>query len=138
MAVKTVPAGHNRVSPYFVTPQADELMKFLASAIGAEEIARHKTPDGRIMHAEMRLGDSVLMIGEAEMEKPLIHIYVDDVDETYRRALAAGAASLREPTTQPYGDRSAGVVAFGYQWWLATHVQDVADAEMAQQSKSGA
>jgi len=92
-------------------------------------------PDGSIRHAEARIGDSMVMIGQAGGEwkpKPnTVHVYVPDVDATYKKALAAGATSTREPVTQFYGDRSAGVEdAQGNSWWIATHVEDVSPEEM--------
>lgn len=87
------------------------------------------------MHAELRLGDSVIMLSDASPEFParsaMIHIYVPDTDAAYRRAVAAGAKPIREPADQFYGDRSAGVEdAFGNYWWIATHVEDIPPEEM--------
>jgi PhnB protein len=98
----------------------------------AASVAR---PDGSIGHAEVRIGDSMVMLGQARDEwkaRPgTLYLYVPDVDATYRRALAAGGASLREPTTQVYGDRSGGVEdPVGNQWWMATHVEDVSPEEI--------
>ena len=92
-------------------------------------------PGGAIMHAEMRIGDTMVMLSDATPENPpmpiMIHLYVEDADRVYKRALAAGASSLREPADQFYGDRSAGVKdAFGNQWWLATHIEDVSPQEL--------
>ncbi|MCA1552874.1 MAG: VOC family protein, partial [Chloroflexi bacterium] len=107
----------------------------LQQAFGAQETARMADPTGRIVHAEMKMGDSVVMLADASDaggEIPaMIHLYVHDTDEMYRRALKAGATSLRAPADQFYGDRSAGVKdAFGNQWWLATHVEDVSPEEI--------
>jgi PhnB protein len=93
------------------------------------------------MHAEVRIGDSVVMMGEPADESSLmpgmIHLYVDDVDTTYQRALQAGATSLREPEDQFYGDRSAGVRdAFGNVWWIATHKEDVSPEEMKRRAQA--
>jgi uncharacterized glyoxalase superfamily protein PhnB len=87
------------------------------------------------MHAELRLGDSLVMIAEASAQygpfPAMLHLYLEDVDAVYRRALAAGAAALQEPADQFYGDRTAGVRdAFGNTWWLATHIEDVPLEEM--------
>lgn len=91
--------------------------------------------DGTIMHAEVRIGDSVVMMGESGGEfTPMpasIHLYVEDTDATYKRALRAGATSLREPADQFYGDRSAGVKDLaGNHWWIATHKEDVSPEEL--------
>lgn len=136
MAIHPVPKDHNRVSPYLLSPQAPAMLEFLAQSLGARQLARHDGPDGRIVHAEVRLGDSVIMVSQTEPDLPMVHIYVDDVDAAYQRALAAGAESLREPTTQPYGDRTAGVRAFGHQWWLATHVEDVSPEELQRRMRA--
>jgi len=135
MAVKPIPEGYHSVTPYLVVEGAGQLIDFLKQAFNVEEKERHARPDGAIMHAEVRLGDSVIMMGDASAEfestRSSIHLYVDDVDATYKRAIQTGAASLREPEDQFYGDRSAGVKdAFGNQWWLATHVEDVSAEEM--------
>ena len=134
-AVKPVPDGYHTITPYFAVANATKLLEFLKQAFGAEETLRMAGPDGAIRHAEARIGDSMVMIGQAGAEwKPkanTVYLYVPDVDATYRRALAAGATSLREPATHFYGDRSAGVEdAQGNAWWIATHVEDVSPEEM--------
>ena len=91
--------------------------------------------DGAIRHGEVEIGDSRVMLADATNESPavpaMLHLYVEDVDAVYRAALEAGAESVREPTDQFYGDRMAGVNdAFGNQWWIATHVEDVSAEEM--------
>jgi uncharacterized glyoxalase superfamily protein PhnB len=107
----------------------------MQQAFGAQERERHGRPDGKIMHAEVRIGDSIVMLGDASPEfeptRSSIYLYVDDVDGTHRSALDAGGTSLREPEDQFYGDRSAGIQdRFGNQWWLAKHVEDVSPEEM--------
>ena len=133
--VKPVPDGYHTVTPYIVTTGVAQLIDFLKSAFDATEVTRHARPDGSVMHAEVRIGDSVVMMGEAAGNiKPfpaMLHLYVADVDAAYQRAIQAGATSLREPADQRYGDRAGGVQdAFGNQWWLATHVEDVSPEEM--------
>jgi PhnB protein len=135
MAVKWIPEGYHVVTPYFVVPGAGEFIEFLKEAFGAQERERFGRPDGAIMHAEVSIGDSVIMLGDASPEfaatRSSTHLYVDDVDASYDRALQAGGESLREPQDQFYGDRSAGIKdRFGNQWWLATHVEDVSMEEM--------
>jgi PhnB protein len=135
MSVHHVPAGHNAVSPYLVTKHAHAVIRMLRDVFGGEELHRTTRPDGSVRHAEVRIADSVLMIGEASAEFPampcMIHVYVPDCDAAYARALAGGATSLRVPETQPYGDRSAGVIdAGGNQWWMATHVDDLTAEEI--------
>lgn len=132
---KPIPDGYHTVTPYIVIAGVAKLIDFVKSAFGATEVMRHQRPDGSVMHAEMRIGDSIIMMGEApegvKHFPAMLHLYLDEVDSTYQRALQAGATSLREPADQIYGDRSAGVQdAFGNQWWLATHVEDVSAEEM--------
>ena len=135
MAVKPIPDGYHTVTPYLIVDRAAELIDFTKRAFGAEEMFRMPGPGGAIMHAEIRIGDSVVMLSDASTENPststMIHLYVEDVDAVYQRAVEAGASSLREPENQFYGDRSGGVKdAFGNQWWLATHVEDVSPEEL--------
>ena len=118
----------NSVRPYFIVNGADDLIAFLQQTFDAEVIMRVPTPAGTVMHAEVRVGDSLVEMGDAggqwqPMAAPL-HAYIDNVDEAYRRAIAAGAKSLYEPIDQPYGDREAGVVdPLGTEWFLATRLE---------------
>jgi uncharacterized glyoxalase superfamily protein PhnB len=135
MSVKPIPDGYQTVTPYLIVDDAAELIDFTKRAFGAEETFRMPGSGGAIMHAEIRIGDSVVMLSDASPENPptstMMHLYVEDVDAVYQRALQAGASALREPENQFYGDRSAGVKdAFGNQWWLATHVEDVSPEEL--------
>lgn len=119
------------VTPYLHVAGAAGCIDFLKQAFGAVEVMRHQTPDGFVHHAKMRLGDSVLELGEAHGQYPAmpanLHLYVADADATYKRAVAAGATALREPVDEPYGDRCGGVRdPFGNRWWIATHIRDVA------------
>jgi PhnB protein len=136
MAVKPIPEGHHTVTPYLVVRGAAQLIDFMKQVFAAEEIVRMARPDGSIMHAEVRLGDSRVMLGEAGGDNPpipaMLHLYVEDADAVYRQALQAGATSLREPVNEFYGDRIGGVKdRFGNQWWIATHIEDVSSEEMA-------
>jgi PhnB protein len=141
MAVKPIPEGYRTVTPYLVISGVAELIDFMKQAFGAEEVVRMARPDGAVMHGEVRVGDSVIMMGEEsgpfEPMPAMIHLYVEDVDATYRRALEAGATSVREPADQFYGDRSGGVKdRFGNQWWIATHVEDVPPDELKRRAKA--
>ncbi len=136
MAVDPIPEGYRTVTPYLVVEGAAAVLDFVREAFGAEERFRMEAPDGKIGHAEVQIGDSMVMMGDAGEENPampaMIHLYVDDCDATYERALAAGGTSEREPTDQFYGDRSAGVRdSAGNLWWIATHVEEVPEDEMA-------
>jgi len=110
--------------------RAEPVIQFLKRAFGAEEIGRFTSPDGVIHHATMKVGDSYLEMGEAhgpyQPMKSMFYLYLPNVDDVYRTALAVGAKVLQEPADQPYGDRVGAVTdAFGNQWWIATHVKDV-------------
>ena len=138
-AVKPIPDGYHTVTPYLTVTGVANLLEFLKQAFDATVVECMKRPDGTVMHAEARIGDSIVMMGEAQGDwkpKPSnLYVYVKDVDAVYRQALRAGATSLREPANQFYGDRSGGVQdASGNQWWIATHVEDVAKDEMARRA----
>lgn len=145
--VKPVPDGYHSVQPYLIFNNCTEALAFYVKAFGATEKFRMPNPDGRIGHAEIQIGDSVVMMAD---EAPQMNafsiehfggspvsllIYTENCDELYARAVAAGAAGVREPTDQFYGDRMAAVKdPFGYQWYISTHVKDVSFAEMGTQS----
>lgn len=135
MPVRPIPEGYHTVTPYLVVADVAAEIAFLAAAFGAREKHRMPGPDGSVMHAEVMIGDSPVMLGQARDEYPprpaTTYLYVEDVDATYRRALEAGATSLMEPADQFYGDRNGGVEdPQGNQWWIATHVEDVPPDEL--------
>jgi PhnB protein len=126
-----LPKGLHNVNVYLHPRRAEPLIAFLKRAFGAQELAKYVSPDGVVNHAEIRIGDSVVEIGEAhdkyEPMPAMFYLYVPNVDAVYRQTVAAGATSFQEPTDQPYGDRQAGVRdAFGNTWYIATHFKDVA------------
>lgn len=142
MTVSAIPAGYPRVSPYLIVDDAAATLVFMTSVFGGEPLGQHTLPDGRIMHAEVRIGDSVVMVGGASSQWPAVpaalHIYVSDVDATYRAAIDAGAQSVTAPETKPYGDRSAYVTdACGTMWFISTHVEDVPADELARRISGG-
>lgn len=126
MSASWKPEGYSSVSPYLIVPGAGRAIEFLRDAFGAEPLRRYDTPDGSIMHAEVRIDDTVVMLGEAGDDWPAvpshIHLYVDDVDTAYRRALDAGGESVQEPTRREGDpDRRGGVKGpGGNTWWIAT------------------
>jgi PhnB protein len=125
--VNPIPEGHHTVTPYLVIPGVAKLIEFVKQAFGATEVHVSRRPDGTVMHAEVKIGDSIIMMGEGgeggKHFPGMLHLYMEDVDAVYRRAIQAGAKSVREPADQPYGDRTGGVEdAFGNQWWIATHI----------------
>lgn len=129
---RKAPEGYHSVQPYLMFVNCREAMAFYAKIFNATEKLVMQAPEGRVAHAEIAIGDSVVMMAD---ENPSIEafgaahyggspvslmVYVDDCDTAYAKAVEAGAASLREPADQPYGDRMAGIVdPFGYKWWVA-------------------
>src|SRR2546426_3769066 len=115
MAVQPIPEGYTAVTPYLAVEDASKLLEFVKQAFGAEETFKTPTPDGKIGHAEVKINGSMIMLADASTSDQgqampgMIHLYVDDTDKSYRRALEAGATSLREPQNMFYGDRTAGV-----------------------------
>jgi PhnB protein len=135
MAVNYKPAGTQSVIPYLVVADAEKELDFVKRVFDAQEAHISRDPGGRIAHADLKIGDSTLMMAQASDQwKALptaIYIYVPDVDKTYREALAAGATSVMEPADQFYGDRNGGVKdANGIQWWLGTHIEDLSEEEL--------
>lgn len=141
MAVKPIPEGYHSVTPYLVVQDAAKLIDFLKDAFGGEERERLPRPDGGVGHAEVKIGDSIVMMGDASPEfgpmPTMIYLYVNDADAVYNRAVRAGAASLEEPSDQFYGDRRAGVKdQFGNLWYIATHTEDVPPEEMGRRAQA--
>lgn len=119
------PEGLRTVQPYLHLHEAHKMIPFLEAAFGAEDVGTHKTPEGRVLHSTMRIGNATLEIDEAHGEyqpKPcVLHVYIPDADTMYAQALRAGATSVEPPANKPYGDRSAGVKdPFGNTWYLNT------------------
>ena len=143
MPVKPVPDGYHTVTPYLTVDDAAIQIEFLKSAFNAQVKYEMKDDKGNIRHAEVTIGDSVLMIGQTRDEwksRPMsFYLYVPDVDAMYKSAVTAGGKSLQEVTTQFYGDRSGGVEdPQGNYWWIATHVEDVSPEEMGRRMKAAA
>jgi PhnB protein len=141
--VMAVPAGHRTVTPYLAIKNAAKALEFYKKAFGATESYKLMMPDGRLGHAEICLGDSVIMLADEFPEyggkapetlggSPVsIHLYVEDVDALFKQALAAGAKELKPVMDQFYGDRSGQLEdPFGHLWWVATHREDVAPEEL--------
>ena len=128
-------SDRNTVMPYLVIDDADRVIAFAQTVFGAELLREPlRRGDGSLWHADLRIGDSIFMVGEAgsfERYPGFVYIYVPDCDEAYARALAAGAEPFMAPSDQFYGDRSAGVKDHaGNIWWMATHQEDVPAEEL--------
>jgi PhnB protein len=142
MAVKPIPQGYHSVTPYLIINGASRAIDFYKNTFGAQEVMRFPGPNGTIGHAELRIGDSVIMLADEQMAQyrspeayggsPVsLMIYVPDVDKTFKQAIANGAKETRAVQDQFYGDRSGNLVdPFGHVWTIATHVEDVSMEEM--------
>ncbi len=144
METKPIPDGYGAVTPYLIVEGVAELVSFLERAFGAKASGLLDRPDGSVMHAEVRIGDSAVMMGEPMGEfGPMpasLFLYVEDCDATYARALEAGGVSVMEVTTMHHaGERYGGVLdPSGNIWWIATHVEDVSWEEQARRIEAGA
>ena len=149
MAVKPIPEGYNTLSPSISVENATEAIEFYKRAFGASERGRMNAPDGRVAHAEIQIGDSVLMLADpspmASTKPPTqiggtavtLFLYVDDVDAVYKRAVEAGAKSEMEPDDMFWGDRFGSIVdPYGHSWAIATHVEDVPPEEMEERGRA--
>ena len=139
--VKPVPQGYHTVTPYLIVDGASRLIDFLKQSFNAEQRDLMKTPDGRISHAEVKIGDSIIMLSDPNQEfkamPSMTYLYLEDVDAAYKRALQAGANSVKPPTNQFYGDRNATVRdPTGNIWGIATHVEDISPEEMQKRIKA--
>jgi len=132
--VSPIPKGYHSVTPYLTVADADQLMRFVKDAFGAQEVLAHRGPDGFIVHAEAKIGDSIVMMGRArgdmQPRASTLYLYVPDTDLVYHAAVSAGGKSLREPADQFYSDRTAAVEdPCGNQWYVATHIEDLSPDE---------
>jgi PhnB protein len=134
--VKPIPEGYHTLTPYLVVDGAERIVQFMKNAFGAQFVFEPvMRPDGKIMHAELKIGDSVVMISDsserAKATSAMLHLYVPNVDAVYQMALKAGGTSVMEPADMFYGDRSGGVTdPAGNHWHIGTHVEDVSPAEL--------
>jgi len=145
--VKPIPPGYRTVTPYLVVKDGGKAIDYYKEAFGANSVVRMDAPDGRIMHAEFKIGDSMIMlteeIGPNRSPQSLggtpvsIFLYVEDVDSVYNKAVAAGAKADMPPQDMFWGDRFGKLTdPFGHQWALATHIEDVAPEEMEKRTQA--
>ena len=143
MSVSHIPQGYHSVTPYLIVAGAAEAIRFYGEAFGAEEVLRMTMPGGRIAHAEVKIGDSHIMLSDEWPDMDFLGpkarggataslmIYLEDVDAAWDRAIAAGCTAERPPEDQFWGDRMGTLVdPFGHRWSLATHIEDVSDEEL--------
>jgi PhnB protein len=148
MATKAIPDGYHSVTPYLIVNGAAKAIDFYKSAFGAVELMRMPRPDGKIGHAEMRIGDSAIMLADENPEMGRrspqslggaavsLMVYVERVDDVFGRAVAGGAKELQAIKDQFYGDRSGTLQdPFGHTWTVATHVEDVPPEEMRRRAE---
>jgi PhnB protein len=151
MMVDAIPKGYPRVTPYLIVDGAAAAIDFYGSVLGAKERMRMGGPDDRIGHAELEIGDSVVMLADEHPEidalgprsvggTPVsLHVYVEDVDAVFARAVEAGARELQAVEDKFYGDRGGSFEdPFGHRWHVASHVEDIPPDEMAKRAEEGA
>ena len=149
MSVKPIPEGYRTITPYLAVEDAAEAIDYYKKAFGAKERARMEAPGDKIGHAELEIGDSVVMLADefpdmgargprAVGGSPvMLHVYVEDVDSVFQQAVSAGAKELRTPEDRFYGDRAAEFEdPFGHRWSIATHVEDVPPEEMSKRAEA--
>ena len=134
MAVRPIPEGYRTFTPYYVIEGASDFIDFLKKAFGAEERMRMPGPNNMVMHCELVVGGSTVMVSDSMQDPPThaaTHYYVADCDAVVQRATAAGCKTIQPPTNMPWGDRFARLEdKWGNRWSIATHVEDVPEAEM--------
>ncbi|HEY9791041.1 MAG TPA: VOC family protein [Candidatus Obscuribacterales bacterium] len=140
MSVKPIPAGYHAVTPYLVVRNVSDEIEFLKKAFDAEVVLAVDSPDG-IKHAEVKIHDSMIMLGMAQGgKKPtctMLYLYVPDCDATFSKAMKAGGEVIVRPKDQYYGDRSGAVMdSNGNEWWIATHTEDLSPEEIAKRAKA--
>jgi PhnB protein len=144
--VKPIPEGYHSLTPYLSIKGAGAAIEYYKKAFGATELMHMPAPGGLVGHAEIKIGDSIIMLADECPEgnkspqtlggTPVsLVLYVEDVDAVFKRAVDAGAKAVREPSNQFYGDRSAGVTdPFGHSWYIHTHVEDLTPEEIGKRA----
>jgi PhnB protein len=148
-AVKATPEGYRSITPYLIVKGAARAIDFYTQAFGATEIMRIPGPNNTVMHAELRIGDSVIMLADEMQNAPYrspeafggspvsLMIYIESVDNVFARALSLGSRQIREVQDQFYGDRSGNLIdPFGHVWTVSTHVEDVSPGEMTRRMEA--
>jgi PhnB protein len=146
---KATPDGYHSVTPYLFVRAAASAIDFYKNVFGAVEVVRMAGPDGRIMHAELKIGDSIVMLADESPRNGMmspqtvggfslgLHLYVENVDAVIQKAVENGARALHPVKDQFYGDRSGSLLdPFGHMWSVATHIEDVSPEEMKKRMSS--
>ncbi len=141
MPVNPLPAGYSTVTPYLLVADGQRMVDFVEAGLGGSLRYASRMPDGSIAHAEVQIGDSLVMLGQVRGDHPpmptMLYVYVEDCDAAYQRAVAAGGEAMVPPADQFYGDRSGTVRDPAGNWWcLATHVEDVPADQMESRWKA--
>ncbi len=137
-----IPIGYHTITPYLSVRNAAALIEFLKLAFAAQEIETHTMPDGRIINAQIKIGDSMVLIADApkdltgrKLMPAMLYLYVSDTDAVYQSAILAGGKSIQEPANQFYGDRVAAIEDMAEnQWWIATHKKEMSQEELIQRA----
>lgn len=137
---RPIPEGFSTITPFLVVEGAEAFLEFVENAFDGQTTIGMKSPNGQIMHATSKIGDSQIMIADAmqgmKAMPAMLYLYVEDIDAVYDQAIKAGGKSIREPVDEFYGDRSAGVTdQWNNQWWIATHIEDVDEEELHNRAK---
>lgn len=140
MSVKPIPEGYSTVCPYLVCDNASAVLDFILKTFDAEDRGAMRTPEGKIAHGEVKIGDTVVMLSDGSPQYPkspsIVHVYVEDCDITFAKSLSHGGSLKKEPETMFYGDRGAAVTdPGGNTWWISTRVEDVSPEEMERRMK---
>ena len=149
--INFIPEGNHQLTPYLYINGAADAIEFYKKAFGAVELMRMEVPGGKIGHAEIKIGTAIIMMADEFPDMGVLgpktiggspvtlHLYVEDVDATFQKALEIGAVSIKEPQDQFYGDRSGCVRdSFGNFWGIATHIEDVSEEEIQKRLSAAA
>jgi PhnB protein len=140
-SVNAVPKGYHTVTPYLVVDNAAGLIGFIEKAFGGKLTFKTLHKDNSIMHATVEVGDSTIMVSDTmegmNAQTAMLYLYLENVDDVYKKALAAKSISVREPRDEFYGDRAGAVKdSWGNVWWVATHMEDIDAAELDKRAKA--
>jgi uncharacterized glyoxalase superfamily protein PhnB len=139
MKIKPIPDGYHTITPFLSVHGVAQVIEFLKKAFNAEEIEKYTRPDGSVVNAEIKIGNSMVMLSEKAKDQKvfpaMLYMYVENVDSVYLQAIQSGGKAIMEPMDQFYGDRSGGVEdAAGNQWWIATRKENISTEELSKRA----